>query len=94
VVLDVLSQAGLTADAVDQTVVELGDRLGYVRLLVDELERGTPPPGLLATLPPQVPLAIGTDQAGYVDEDRVERLRAVLRTVDGLLRHPRATTGG
>lgn len=91
VVLDVLSQAGLTADAVDQTVVELGDRLGYVRLLVDELEQGSPHPGLLATLPPQVPLAIGTDRPGCVDGNRVERLRAVLHTVDGLLRHPRAT---
>jgi hypothetical protein len=90
VVLDVLSQAGLTAEAVDQTVVELGDRLGYVRLLVDELERGAPPAGLLATLPPQVPVAIGTDRPGHLDGDHVERLRAVLRTVDGLLRHPRA----
>jgi hypothetical protein len=95
VVLDVLSQAGLTADAVDQTVVELGDRLGYVRLLVDELEHGAPPPGLLATLPPQVPLAIGTDAPGHlVSGDRVERLRAVLGTVDHLLRHPRAAASG
>jgi hypothetical protein len=95
VVLDVLSQAGLTADAVDQTVVELVDRLGYVRLLVDELEHGAPPPGLLATLPPQVPLAIGTDAPGHlVSGDRVERLRAVLATVDHLLRHPRAAANG
>ncbi|QYN32944.1 sugar phosphate isomerase/epimerase [Pseudonocardia sp. DSM 110487] len=92
VVLDVLSQAGLTADAVDQTVVELGDRLGYVRLLVGELEQGSPPHGLLATLPPQVPLAIGTDQPGCVGGNRVDRLRAVLHAVDGLLRHPRAAT--
>jgi sugar phosphate isomerase/epimerase len=92
VVLDVLSQAGTTPDAVEQTVVELGERLGYVRLLVDELEQGTPPPGLLATLPPQVPLAIGTDRPGFVDGDRIDRLRTVLRTVDALLRHPRATS--
>jgi hypothetical protein len=91
VVLDALSQAGPTADDVEQTVVELGDRLGYVRLLVDELERGAAAPGLLATLPPQVPVAIGTDEPGHVDANQVERLRAVLRTVDLLLRHPRAT---
>lgn len=91
VVLDVLSQAGPTPDAVDQAVVELGDRLGYVRLLVEELERGDPPPGLLATLPPQVPVAVGTDRPGCVDGDRAARLRAVLATVDRLLRHPRAT---
>jgi hypothetical protein len=95
VVLDALSQAGPTADDVEQTVVELGDRLGYVRLLVEELERGPEngpaAPGLLATLPPQVPVAIGSDQPGHVDADQVERLRAVLRTVDLLLRHPRAT---
>jgi hypothetical protein len=94
VVLDVLSQAGPTADAVEHTVVELGDRLGYVRLLADEVEHGAPPPALLATLPPQVPLAISTDDPGYLDGDRVERLRAILRTVDQLLRHPRATAGG
>jgi hypothetical protein len=93
VVLDVLSQGGPTADTVDQTVVELGDRLGYVRLLVEELERGAPPPGLLATLPPQVPLAIGTDHPGRLDRDHAARLRAVLDTVDRLLRHPRASDG-
>lgn len=91
VVLDALSQAGPTADDVEQTVVELGDRLGYVRLLVDELEHGAAAPGLLATLPPQVPLAVGTDEPGYLATDRADRLSAVLRTVDQLLRHPRAT---
>jgi hypothetical protein len=91
VVLDALSQAGPTADAAEQTIVELGDRLGYVRLLVDELEHGAAAPGMLATLPPQVPLAIGTDQPGYLNTHRIDRLKAVLRTVDLLLRHPRAT---
>jgi hypothetical protein len=97
VVLDVRSQAGTTPDAVEQTVVELGDRLGYVRLLAGELEHGTPPAGLLATLPPQVPLAISADEPGFLmspDGDRVARLRTVLRVVDHLLRHPRAAAGG
>src|SRR4051794_30619372 len=62
VVLDVVPGRD-TAAAVDETVVELGERLGYVRVAAHALTH-TPPPGLLATLPPQVPVAIGGAAAG------------------------------
>lgn len=47
---------------VDETVVELGSLLGYVRVPVHALTH-TAAPGLLATLPPQVPVAIGTGKS-------------------------------
>jgi len=57
VILDVVPGRD-TATAVDETVVELGGRLGYVRVAARALAH-TAAPGLLATLPPQVPVAIG-----------------------------------
>ncbi len=57
IVLDVSPRTDTPA-AVAEAVVELGDLLGYVRVPAREL--GTvATPGLLATLPPQVPVAIG-----------------------------------
>jgi hypothetical protein len=98
VVLDVVPGRD-TAEAVDETVVELGDLLGYVRVAARPLA-DTAPPGLLATLPPQVPVAIGTspeDDDGPVDiadaadvADVVARVAALRAAVDTLLRHPDA----
>ena len=57
VVLDVVPGRD-DGPTVDETVVELGDLLGYVRVPARALDH-TVTPGLLATLPPQVPIAIG-----------------------------------
>ena len=57
VVLDIVPGRDDRA-AVDEMVVELGELLGYVRVSARALAH-TGAPGLLATLPPQVPVAIG-----------------------------------
>jgi hypothetical protein len=57
IVLDVSPRTDTPA-AVAEAVVELGDLLGYVRVPAHELGAATAP-GLLATLPPQVPVVIG-----------------------------------
>lgn len=57
IVLDVSPSADTPA-AVADAVVELGELLGYVRVPAHELGAVTAP-GLLATLPPQVPVVIG-----------------------------------
>jgi hypothetical protein len=104
VVLDVVPGRD-SPERVDETVVELGDRLGYVRvaarLLADDVA-----PGLLATLPPQVPVAIGgapedpgtggddSPDAEPGDGDPVARVAALRARVDTLLRHPRAVRPG
>jgi hypothetical protein len=95
VVLDVVPGRD-TADAVADTVVELGGLLGYVRVAARALEQVVPP-GLLATLPPQVPVAIGGGaptsevDAGAGDvEAHVARVRALRTAIDTLLRHPQA----
>ncbi len=92
IVLDVVP--GLhTSTEVDELVVELGAAVGYVRVPALELERAGAP-GLLGTLPPHVPVAIGAtgDPAatGGIDADRVARVTALREAVDAMLRHPRA----
>jgi hypothetical protein len=57
IVLDVSPSTDSPA-GVAETVVELGELLGYVRVPAHELGAATAP-GLLATLPPQVPVVIG-----------------------------------
>ena len=57
IVLDVSPSTDSPA-AVAETVVELGELLGYVRVPAHELGAARAP-GLLATLPPQVPVVIG-----------------------------------
>jgi hypothetical protein len=75
----------------EESVVELGDRLGYVRILASALEDlPEATPGLLATLPPHIPIALGADEPGHLDSDQVARATALRRTVDAMLRHPRA----
>lgn len=84
------------AAAVDELVLELGSALGYVRVPAAELADGGAP-GLLATLPPQVAVAIGgsvtgePEPHGRIEGDRVARVRALRDAVDAMLRHPSAT---
>jgi len=84
-----------TADRVADTVVELGPLLGYVRVPARELD-GAGAPGLLATLPPEVAVAIGSaatdapDEPGPVADDHVSRVVALRAAVDAMLRHPDA----
>jgi hypothetical protein len=61
IVLDVSPRTDSPA-AVAEAVVELGELLGYVRVPAHELGDATAP-GLLATLPPQVPVVIGEPPA-------------------------------
>jgi hypothetical protein len=61
IVLDV-SLSTDTPAAVAEAVVELGELLGYVRVPAHELG-SVAAPGLLATLPPQVPVVIGEPPA-------------------------------
>lgn len=97
VVLDVVPGRD-DAAVVDETIVELGDLLGYVRVPARALEHTTVP-GLLATLPPQVPVAIGGSSAAVAAPPaepvrdvpgQVARAAALRAAVDSLLRHPRA----
>ena len=102
VVLDVAPGRD-TPDGVAETIVELGDRLGYVRVSAHALARSAAP-GLLATLPSQVPVAIG-GAAGRSGPDarRARRRRSgrhrgrgrprrrAATAVDLLLRHPQAS---
>ncbi len=103
VVLDVVPGRD-DGPTVDETVVELGDLLGYVRVPARALDH-TVTPGLLATLPPQVPIAIGgapgstttapptdsdPDTAGLDVPGHVARATALRAAVDTLLRHPQA----
>lgn len=93
-VLDVSPRTQTPAE-VDELVVELGPRLGYVRVPAAELADGGPP-GLLATLPPQVAVAIGGPVTGEpetwetMDSAGVDRVRALRVAVDAMLRHPSA----
>jgi len=98
IVLDV-SPRTRTPDEVDELVVELGTTLGYVRVPAAELADGGTP-GLLATLPPQVAVAIGGSATGEPeppetmdrtgDADQVARVQALRAAVDAMLRHPSA----
>jgi sugar phosphate isomerase/epimerase len=103
VVLDVVPGRDTSAQ-IDETVVELGERLGYVRIAARTLAHTTAP-GLLATLPPQVPVAMGgapggTDAADsdsaateHLDPaEHVARVIALRAAVDAMLRHPHAAT--
>jgi hypothetical protein len=95
IVLDVSPRSDTSA-GIDEIVVELGTELGYVRVPAAELpEDGAP--GLLATLPPHVAVAIGAavtgepDRSGSIDADHVARVTALRKSVDAMLRHPDAT---
>jgi hypothetical protein len=94
VVLDVRPR-GADPDEGADLIAELGDALGYVRVAADELavDMG-PATSLLATLPPQVPLVIGSPATDAADAptpvDDVAFLVACRAGLDRLLIHPRA----
>ena len=81
-----------TPEEVEAAVDDLWDHLGYVRLSARQLEAaGESAAGLLATLPPHVPVAIGGDDSlGLLAEEPVPRLRRLHDLVDALIEHPRA----
>jgi hypothetical protein len=93
VVLDVSPVRDDPATVAD-TVVELGDLLGYVRVPARELDR--PAAGMLATLPPEIAVAIGDSPADDpeapvpITDDHVARVVVLRDAVDAMLRHPEA----
>lgn len=91
VVLDV-PVGSCTPEEVEAVVDALGDALGYVRLSARQVAAaGDGAAGLLATLPPHVPVALGGDDSlGFLRDDAAGRLPGLQRLVDGLLEHPRA----
>ena len=90
-VLDVPVSATTPAE-VEEAVDTAWAHLGYVRLSARQAEEaGAQAAGLLATLPPHVPVAIGGDDSlGLVTDDPVRRLRALHEVVDRMLEHPLA----
>lgn len=88
-VLDV-PVATSTADQVEDAVVSVWEHLGYVRLSARQTEEaGEAAAGLLATLPPHVPVALGGDDSlGLLADSPADRLRELHRVVDRMLEHP------
>jgi hypothetical protein len=91
VVLDVPVDSCSPAE-VEAAVDVLGESLGYVRLSARQVERaGAATAGLLATLPPHVPVALGGDDSvGVLTDDPTTRLHRLHGLVDEMLEHPRA----
>jgi hypothetical protein len=91
VVLDV-PVGSCTPEEVEAVVDTLGETLGYVRLSARQVAAaGAGAAGLLATLPPHVPVALGGDDSlGFLHDDVGTRLTELHGLVDGLLEHPRA----
>jgi hypothetical protein len=100
IVLDVVPSTA-DADEIAELLVEAGDALGYVRVPADELgvDMGEAT-SLLATLPPWVPVVVGTPRAPLarrpdlgdpISAARAGAFLAACRAgVDRLLVHPRA----
>ncbi|WP_346623548.1 hypothetical protein [Blastococcus montanus] len=91
VVLDV-PVSRCTPAEVEAWVDSLWEHLGYVRLSARQLEaEGDAAAGLLATLPPHVPVAVGGDDSlGLLADDPAPRLERLHELVDTALEHPRA----
>ena len=89
VVLDV-PVARVDADVVAEAFTELWEHLGYVRVDARALEHvGEGAAGLLAELPPHIPVVIGGDEGlGLLDHDRLDRLVRLRTLVDRMLEHP------
>lgn len=87
----------LTRDSFDieDRVLRAGNRLGYLRVLVEQLDAATEEDlaGRLATVPAHIPIAVGSDDPGAHAAspgsitDRATRWAAV---VDAMLEHPRS----
>lgn len=77
-------------EQVEEAVLLAWEHLGYVRLGARRTaEAGDAAAGLLATLPPHVPVALGGDDSlGLLAERPAERLRALHGVVDRMLEHP------
>lgn len=84
-------------DDLAETLVLLGDQLGYVRVAARAIESGPAVAGLLAGLPPQVAVAIGTAPGdaptapGPIGTDHVVRAAGLRAAVDAMLRHPQSS---
>ena len=91
IVLDV-PVVGTDPEVVSASVTDAWEHLGCVRIDAAALERaGEAAAGLLAVLPPHVPVVIGGDSAlGLLDGDRADRLTRLRMLVDRMLEHPRA----
>jgi hypothetical protein len=91
VVLDVAATS-TTAEQVEEAVELAWEHLGYVRVSARQVESaGDAAAGLLRTLPPHVPVALGGDDSqGLLAEDPAPRLRRLHTLVDAMLEHPRA----
>jgi hypothetical protein len=90
-VLDVAATS-TTADQVEEAVELVWEHLGYVRLSARMVQAaGEHAAGLLATLAPHVPVALGGDDSqGLLADSPAERLRELHALVDQMLEHPRA----
>lgn len=90
-VLDVAATS-TTADQVEEAVELVWEHLGYVRVSARQVESaGAAAAGLLGTLPPHVPVALGGDDSqGLLADDPAPRLRRLHGLVDEMLEHPRA----
>ncbi|WP_369138081.1 hypothetical protein [Modestobacter versicolor] len=91
VVLDV-NPSSTTADQVEEAVELAWEHLGYVRVSARQVESaGESAAGLLRTLPPDVPVALGgEDSHGLLAGDPAPSLRRLHDLVDQMLEHPRA----
>jgi hypothetical protein len=89
VVLDV-PVIGVDPDMVSEALTELWEHIGYARVDAGELElAGEAAAGLLAELPPHIPLVIGGDRGlGVLEHDRLERLVRLRTLADRMLEHP------
>lgn len=84
----------LTTDAVaiEDRVLRAGTRLGYLRVLVEQLDQLTDAEaaGRLATVPAHIPIAVGSDVPTTSDGSIAERASRWARLVDEMLEHPRS----
>jgi hypothetical protein len=80
-----------SAFEIETEVLEAGNRLGYLRLLAQDLDEATEDgaAGLLATVPVHVPIAVGS-LGDYAAEDLAPRARRWSRLIDLMLEHPLA----
>lgn len=86
----------LTTDpyAIEDRVLRAGNRLGYLRVLIEQLDLldESEAAGRLATVPAHIPIAVGSDVPATSDGDRPIGERAIrwARLVDAMLEHPRS----
>ena len=81
----------LSAFELESQVLETGSRLGYLRLLAEDLDdlADGDAAGLLATVPVHIPIAVGTASSSAT-ADLVPRAQRWSRLIDIMLEHPLA----